>query len=63
LTNIGASNGLIRQYFPKHTDLTVHTANDLARVAAELNQRPRLVLGDRTPHDVMTDLITTHDTS
>jgi len=57
------TNGLVRQYFPKHTDLKVHSAEDLARVALELNQRPRLVLGDRMPKDVMTDLLTTCNTS
>jgi IS30 family transposase len=57
------TNGLIRQYFPKHTDLKVHSAEDLARVALELNQRPRLVLGDRMPKEVMTDLLTTCNTS
>jgi IS30 family transposase len=51
------TNGLIRQYFPKHTDLSVHTAQDLQRVAAELNQRPRLVLGDKTPQEVMRALL------
>jgi transposase, IS30 family len=51
------TNGLVRQYFPKHTDLSVHTRGDLERVAAELNQRPRLVLGDRTPHDVLTHFL------
>jgi hypothetical protein len=38
------TNGLLRQYFPKHTGLSVHTARDLAQVAAERNQRPRRVL-------------------
>jgi IS30 family transposase len=43
------TNGLLRQYFPKHTDQSVHTARDLRAVARQLNQRPRIVLGDRTP--------------
>jgi IS30 family transposase len=47
------TNGLLRQYFPKSTDLSVHPAQHLAKVAAELNQRPRLVIGDRTPAQVM----------
>ena len=51
------TNGLIRQYFPKHTDLSVHTARDLRQVAAELNQRPRLVLGDKTPEEAMRALL------
>ena len=47
------TNGLLRQYFPKGTDLSVWTAGQLDRVAAELNDRPRLCLGDRTPHQAM----------
>jgi IS30 family transposase len=43
------TNGLLRQYFPKSTDLTAHTAGRLARVAAELNARPRKRLGWETP--------------
>lgn len=43
------TNGLLPQYFPKSTDLSVHTPSDLARVEQELNQRPRMVLGDRSP--------------
>jgi len=52
------TNGLLRQYFPKHTDLAVHSRADLDLVADELNDRPRLVLGDRTPHEVLTDFLT-----
>ena len=43
------TNGLLRQYFPKGTDLTRHSAEDLAAVAATLNSRPRKTLGWRTP--------------
>ena len=46
-------NGLLRQYFPKGTDLNVWTADQLNDVAAELNDRPRLCLGDRTPNQAM----------
>ena len=51
------TNGLLRQYFPKRTNLAVHSRADLDLVAAELNERPRLALGDRTPHDVLTDFL------
>lgn len=43
------TNGLLRQYFPKSTNLAVHTPRDLARVEDELNRRPRMTLGDRHP--------------
>jgi transposase, IS30 family len=45
------TNGLLRQYFPKHTDLRVHDAARIAEVAAELNDRPRKTLGWDTPAD------------
>jgi transposase, IS30 family len=46
-------NGLLRQYFPKGTDLSVWTIDHLTEVANELNDRPRLCLRDRTPNELM----------
>jgi IS30 family transposase len=57
------TNGLLRQYFPKSTDLSVHSAQNLHDVVRELNQRPRMVLGDRTPAEAMRGWLTTCTTS
>ena len=43
------TNGLLRDYFPKGTDLRVHPVEHLVAVENELNNRPRRVLGDRSP--------------
>jgi IS30 family transposase len=51
------TNGLVRQYLPKGTDLSVHTAADLATIANELNDRPRKRLGYHTPSEMLATLI------
>ena len=51
------TNGLLRQYFPKGTDLSVHTPQRLLEVATELNGRPRKTLGGITPAQAMQRLL------
>jgi hypothetical protein len=46
------TNGLIRQYFPKHRDLTTVTEREIEQAMDKLNHRPRKSLGFRTPHEV-----------
>ncbi len=51
------TNGLLRQYFPKGTDLSVHSPRRLLEVATELNDRPRKTLGGITPAEAMQRLL------
>ena len=49
------TNGLLRQYFPRGTNLSRHSRDDLAAVAAALNGRPRKTLGWKTPAEALDD--------
>jgi hypothetical protein len=49
--------GLLRQYFPKGTDLSIHSVDEISAVAAALNARPRKTLGWKTPAEALDELL------
>jgi IS30 family transposase len=51
------TNGLLRQYMPKSTDLSAHDAAALDAIAASLNGRPRKTLGYMTPSEKLAELL------
>src|SRR6266852_1036227 len=51
------TNGLLRQYFPKGTDLAVHSSEHLEFVAAQMNRRPRKTLGWLKPREALAQLL------
>jgi IS30 family transposase len=56
------TNGLLRQYFPKGSDLSIHSAEEISAVAAALNARPRKTLGWKTPAEALDELLSSMKT-
>ena len=57
------TNGLLRDYFPKGTDLSVHSPQHLIAVENELNNRPRQVLNDRAPAELFAAVLASESPS
>ena len=57
------TNGVLRDYFPKGSDLSIHTLEHLQAVEDELNRRPRLVLENRSPAELFAALLASQEPS
>jgi transposase, IS30 family len=55
------ANVMLQQYFPNSTTLNAYTAKHLCAVEHEISNRPRCVLGDRSPAELFTALLTSPD--
>jgi IS30 family transposase len=53
----GNTNGLLRQYLPRHVSLRDYSQDDLDGIAAELDSRPRQTLGFKTPSEALTEVL------
>ena len=51
------TNGLLRQYMPKHTDLSAYSAKDLVEIQRSLNNRPRKTLGYMKPSGRLAEIV------
>jgi IS30 family transposase len=51
------TNGLLRQYLPRHVSMRDYSQDDLDSIAAELNGRPRQTLGFKTPSEALTEAL------
>jgi IS30 family transposase len=56
-TAMGSTSGLLRQYLPRTADLRRFSQADLDRIATELNDRPRQILGFQTPSRVFAEAL------
>ncbi len=63
MSDAGNLHGLLRDYFPKSTDLSIHSHRHLLAVENELNNRPRRVLCDRAPAELFTALLASENPS
>lgn len=60
---LSGSTPLLRDYFPKRTDLSVHSPEHLTAVEDELNRRPRIILQDRSPAELFAALLRSEPSS
>ena len=57
MTNIGASNGLLRRYLPRTVNMRDYSQADFDAIADQLNGRPRQTLGFKTPSEALAEVL------